>query len=124
MTEKMIYLVTSGCYSDYGVESVWTTREAADAQCVGRDDSNGYGSRVEEFYLDAPSNPEAVWWEANYRDGAITVADKAQTFDSPPPEPIVWGRPGTPYQARAYGRSPEHARKILSDHIAASRESV
>ena len=50
--KKIIYLVTSGCYSDYMVERVFSTRELAetyvDAECVSR------GAEIEEYPLDEP----------------------------------------------------------------------
>ncbi len=49
-----VYLVTSGEYSDYRVESVWSARELAEAE-VGRKNANRstYSrAEVEEYWLD------------------------------------------------------------------------
>jgi hypothetical protein len=48
---KPLYVVTSGCYSDYGVVAIFDDRALADAYVEGSDDSAGYGMRVEEFDL-------------------------------------------------------------------------
>ena len=52
MEPKKVFIVTSGCYSDYGISSVYSTREAAE-KAIGDDkDNDGYGSRIEEYVLD------------------------------------------------------------------------
>ena len=58
-----VYIVTGGCYSDYGIEAAFTTKELADRYVAlhnnGKDD-NGYGHRVEEFELDS-WDQEEIW---------------------------------------------------------------
>lgn len=43
---KMVYVVTDGSYSDYGIQAVFSTKEKAEAY------ANKYGYRIEEFPLD------------------------------------------------------------------------
>ena len=43
-----VFVVTSGCYSDYCILSVWLTRAEAEA-AAGDDDHDGYGTRVEVY---------------------------------------------------------------------------
>ena len=61
----MIYLVTSGCYSDYTVVGVFSTRAAADAYVAwrnGPDDEDDY--RVEEYGMDAVVKGETGCYRA------------------------------------------------------------
>ena len=49
---KKIYMVTSGCYSDYCINAVFSTREKAEEYIDG---GNAYSdSDIEEYDLDEP----------------------------------------------------------------------
>lgn len=51
-----VYVVTSGCYSDYHIDGVYSTREAAEKRCAAWD---GYDDpMIEEYELDDGSNIE------------------------------------------------------------------
>ena len=60
---KMIYVVTSGEYSDYHIEAVFSRRDLADTfvgeASKGRDRDSWSDAGVEEFELDIPPN---TWW--------------------------------------------------------------
>jgi hypothetical protein len=58
-TQAKVYIVTSGCYSGYGIESTWTTREKAEAALALVDDRD---KQVEEFWLDVPNSEDEPLW--------------------------------------------------------------
>ena len=51
-----IYVVTSGCYSDYHIEKVFTNKNAAEAYCREQNiccfEENEYSARIEEYQAD------------------------------------------------------------------------
>lgn len=51
-----IYVVTSGEYSDYGINAVFTSREQAELYCATHNDNSKYGYQceVEEYEADTP----------------------------------------------------------------------
>lgn len=51
---KTIYIVTSGCYSDYSIDAVFSTKEKAEAYIVSLNEpKDKYGpSQIEEYELD------------------------------------------------------------------------
>ncbi len=60
---KIVYVVTSGCYSDYMVNTVFDNKELAEEYIRqkngGDEEEDGYGYRIEEFgintgYFDLP----------------------------------------------------------------------
>lgn len=64
MTEERIaYVVTDGCYSDYRISAVFDNEEAAKAYVGDSDDRNGYGSRIERYTLNSTAPRDmAYWW--------------------------------------------------------------
>ena len=59
MKPKIIYVITQGCYSDYAIQSIWTTRAKAEAE-LKRAAGGGYDDpSIEEWYLDT-ADPEEV----------------------------------------------------------------
>lgn len=44
-----VYVVTSGCYSDYGIDKVFTDRAKAEEFCEWHTGWNGDSSRIEEY---------------------------------------------------------------------------
>src|SRR5262245_5421955 len=62
--EKKVYLVTSGSYSDYGVNAVFDSRELAEAMIRGRD-----GYSIEEFVL----NPGEQQYRAGQSLRSVTM---------------------------------------------------
>ena len=75
-----VYIVTQGCYSDYGIETAFTTKELADRYVAvhnhGKED-DGYGCRVEEIELDA-------WDQTEISRDLFEVALVAETGDEWP----------------------------------------
>ena len=64
---KTIFLVSTGCYSDYSIRSVWSTRELAEAEKERlRIERDHYEDPdVEEFYLDAPRAKDTPVWRVD-----------------------------------------------------------
>lgn len=63
------YVVTVGCYSDYTIDSVWTTKDAAQEYATRRNassDSRGDGYEVEEYPLDTGGIKANYTWEAEW----------------------------------------------------------
>jgi hypothetical protein len=76
----IIYLVTSGCYSGYGVVAALSTEEKAleyiqHEYGEENDDSNGYGARIEEFEVDEWT-PRDIYWRVRFdgRSGDLIEA--------------------------------------------------
>lgn len=53
-----IYVVTSGCYSDYRIQGVFSTRELAEKLAAHHKSNSG---DVEEYVLDKKSLPEGMF---------------------------------------------------------------
>ena len=72
-----IYLVSRGCYSDYSILSVWSTRALADAEVERVDQERGLYdpiAEVEEFWLDGGAvEPLSQWSVRVRRDGDVIV---------------------------------------------------
>jgi hypothetical protein len=123
MMSDRVFIVTSGEYSDYGIESVWTTREAAEQHA-------GTWGSVEEWLLNTTAERSELFWRAwiDPITGEVRVSDKPTEYAEIPraearknqrswgfvPPPIGW-------LAWGYGTTPEHARKSLSDALAKAK---
>ena len=64
-----VYVVTSGCYSDYGIVQVFSTKELADDFCDRYDDDY----RVEEYELDGEMPPRkekvfSIWMQLDNKE--------------------------------------------------------
>lgn len=102
---RTLYVVTSGCYSDYGVVAIFDDRDLAERYCEGSDDSGGYGMRVEEY----PLNPKAEEIRAGLkghrvlldRDGNLVRHDEDYGLD-PEPGEVDWQYAGGPDYRRVY----------------------
>lgn len=70
--EKKIYIVTSGEYSDYGIDAVFTTKEKA----VDYVEQHGTDYRIEEYDLDEEVKKETQLWriELCVEDGKFDEA--------------------------------------------------
>jgi hypothetical protein len=125
-----IYIVTSGDYSSYGINGVYSTYERA-MDHVNAMDREFYRPQVEPYELDSPFNPETAMWmvtisdrgegksEANFQesippDYRINAAWREQIRRIFGEEESLW---------RVYVRAPDkdHALKIGQDLIAAFR---
>lgn len=61
-TERIAYVVTSGCYSDYGIEAIFDN-EAAALEYIGDDtDESGYGKRIEEHTINSTLPKTIEYW--------------------------------------------------------------
>lgn len=70
---KVIWILTSGEYSDYSVHAAYNTKEEAEAARDALNAAEEYtGCEVEEIPLspDLPSFKDGFsWWSVSYRDG-------------------------------------------------------
>ncbi len=55
-----IYIVTSGCYSDYDIDAVFSTRELAQQYIGPEPQDESYGQRIEVYPLDIPIEKRTV----------------------------------------------------------------
>jgi hypothetical protein len=114
----VVYIVTTGSYSDYTISSVWDNRADADREAA-KFKGEGY---VEEYVLNSSEKPHPPLWMAKYRNGIITVPDRATAAtDAGDIATEVWksaieGKPAI--LAHAWGISPEIARKNVADAVA------
>ena len=79
--DKKIYIVTSGEYSDYGIDAVFTTKEKA----VEYVEQHGTRYNIEEYNLDEPILKENKLWliSFNLEDGRIedaTVSNRKKEY--------------------------------------------
>lgn len=85
---KMIYVVTSGSYSDYGINAVYDSRELAEAATAGKSDYE-----IEEYPLN-PGEAEhrqgrSLWHVAMHHDGSVvTTSDFGLMWANPPEDRI------------------------------------
>lgn len=63
---KIVYVVTSGEYSDYGIDAIFSEKKLSEEYI-----ENGDGTNIEEWYLDVPREG----WEETFvrmkRDGTV-----------------------------------------------------
>ena len=86
MASRKAYLVTSGCYSDYGVDAVFTSEDSALAYIEA-----GGGETVEEFDLD----PAFARLRPGHRLCRVAMMRDGSTFDADcrlTPEPLRWNK--------------------------------
>lgn len=71
-----VYIVTSGDYSDYHIEAVFSTRE----QALDYVDTKGSEYRIEEYPLDEPIEHNTGIWEVqfDYMSSAMKYAERKQ----------------------------------------------
>lgn len=124
MEAKKVYIVTSGCYSDYGICGVYSTEEAARASMgkVTRD-----GPWLEEWVLD-PEEAERSGYSAYrvlmLRDGTVESVERQSGIHGDM-DCNVWERSMAPafqgkdiqdcLDCRVAARSEEHAVKIANE---------
>lgn len=83
--DKKIYIVTSGEYSDYGIDTVFSTKEKAKAYIQ----QNGTNYNIEEYDLDEEVEKKTQLWGVVFRveDGKLLEAitrsyDKNEVVDT------------------------------------------
>ena len=82
-----LYIVTSGSYSDYSINHVFSTQTAAEAVAA-----KIYEARVEEYPLDPDMEPFKVTRVSMLRDGTATLIE--QEYSNYKREPYVDGEHG------------------------------
>ena len=77
--KKKIYIVTSGEYSDYGIDAVFTTKEKA----VDYVEQHGTGYNIEEYNLDEEEEKGTQLWHIDFyvEDGKLYEARPASCCD-------------------------------------------
>lgn len=146
-TPSKVYIVTSGYYSDYSIDAVFTDRATADIYA-------GTERHVEEFDLNTPASTARLYWPITVRGAAPhfpTLIEESPRFlndgaevpqstiriDSQPGQvgltirryldaisgdQVIEGHPTMgklfSWTGSAYGRTPAQAHKIATDSIA------
>lgn len=140
---KLIYIVTSGCYSDYSIRAVFSSREKAQAMIDDWKARKAYWvtdePSIEEWVLDEQACPEEGRRRINVvlaeNGDTIRVSDKLPDgepignivrwhwFRSPDPKMHPWikeERRGILFEGTIWARDEDHAVKIARDVRAAS----
>lgn len=120
--KRTCYAVTSGEYSDYGVDRIFELREDAEAYIA----KMGGGFDVEEFdYHPAGTGPVPhTQYSARWRewDEAAGIVESSRQTTEPPKHRGAEHYGVPPYPGRAYfyasGPDRERVRKSVSDHVA------
>jgi hypothetical protein len=128
--ERKVYLVTSGNYSDYGVDAVFSTREMAEAAVAIANARRRAAAEIqdsklwpddlydiEEKLLDVWPTSEGGAFEVWITDGgAVTYAAWTHSYEPDMPARIgndhLVGRPST---FIGYGETAEHARRSAEE---------
>lgn len=123
-----VYLVSRGCYNDYQVLSVWSTKSKARAELrrlVGPDPSRPAWSdkpRIEPYDLDRSSVPGygcfvAIWcsWWVPRPENAVTAVRASWHLGDSGVSRAVWSPSGKDVQLFGAGRTGAHAERALRD---------
>lgn len=120
----MIYVVTSGAYSDYSIDAVFSTREQADAYCLwqnGPEPGNHYGeSRVEEYELDVVPTQNTGAYQYIQNMNALVQGRYGSSYWNPDGDPnaqatvayVEWDKS---HRVTGWGPTSEHARRSAHD---------
>ena len=79
---KMVFVVTSGVYSDYGICGVYSTLEQAE-EIVGPGPQDEYGRRVEWYALDDADDAYGPWSVTIARTGEEASAYREEELPNP-----------------------------------------
>ena len=123
-----VYVVTSGTYSDYHIESVFSTELAAHEFIAAFDSAfHEKDAKVEEYELDSGSRAERLKEDgytlhsvrlARNGDGSVWPCNEWHWQEEPfVVTPAVGRAPGYLYGA-VYARDEQHALKIANEHRA------
>jgi len=123
----VVFIVTSGDYSDYGIDGVYSTRELAEA-AIKHDE---YEARIEEFFLDNGStdpNRYRVFTIHMQRDGSVsasleggcsapTIASEDWSRHNVCEKPFrdAWTTPPGAFSFCVTARDLQHAIKIVNE---------
>lgn len=113
-----VYVVTSGSYSDYGIETICSTRELAEMYC------EAVGGDIEEWHLDEYRTP----LERGLRPYAVCMDRQgnsdggAEKIDYNIPKTIkgvvqlgAWPNARADFRWRGWAKTKTHAIKIAND---------
>lgn len=119
-----VYLVTSGEYSDYGVDGAFSTREKAVAWINGEDDDY----EIEEYDIDPEIHPGRFEFCAEFQNGSLISLDNyIKHWHHPKPWPSVrraCGRIEVVFVAQNKAHARKHAPEILAQWLAEHREPL
>lgn len=71
MEAKKIYIVTSGCYSDYSIEAVFTTQDKANDYVQ----QHGTDYNIEEYELDEEVTKQVQLWRVEFNIDTKKLSD-------------------------------------------------
>ena len=124
-----VYVITRGEYSDYGIERIFNTREAAEKYCaVDRDEYDS--PMIEEWNLEDGSNIicpniyKAIWFAERYHGFSFEIkySDKPFMRDIQKDRKVKFGRisgiSGYIPIAKEIENKAEIIKKIIHDNIA------
>ena len=85
MKEKKVWIVTSGIYSDYNIEAVFSSRELAEAYLEKfKEVYPGEDVRIEEYDLDKPKEKWVLTWVTMSKEGEVLNVWKMMWSDWKP----------------------------------------
>lgn len=141
---EIVYVVTSGEYSDYGIRAIFSTRELADAyiaECNRHpreawdegetEDADehlwGYDERIEEWPLDKMVGAKGAHVVVIDEDGAVLESKFSEaTWPQSGPSRSGWTRAqmsarnyrgaGSPLRIWGFGQTEEHARRSAEQY--------
>lgn len=119
-----VYIVTSGCYSDYGIDAVLETREQAEAYCAlhQREDQDIEEWNTDDYSVKTDKPVLKKWLGYLNRDGTIKVIFEGYSFDRYFKMETVsyyWSNACKRIRfTTAKGKTEEQAKKILQDKLA------
>lgn len=124
-----VYVVTSGSYSDYGIDAIFSTKELAETYASRMDSKSSYpGHNIEEWQIDAglPRLFYGVRLARDFDRKNNMVTEEAVLSEMQPsymverPNTSVYLR-GDSWEGVAWGSSYDVARKSLWDAIAKAK---
>ena len=120
-----IYIVTSGEYSDYHINAVFSSQEQAELYCATHEDDLEYPC-VEEYAVDevtlcGSAKPMRRWTAAVSGSGTITYMDSQLTLKAGCVKVFPDRWPNSGYRVEmtmSTACSEDQARKAVFDHLA------
>ncbi len=132
MKKTIVYAVSSGTYSDYSVDAIFSTRERAQAfmhtfPVDGHNDIKEY--ELDPDYVDRVRSGQSVWRVFMLRDGTterVERLDMSTYIALNTNEPHIWKRSEAPayrgknipdcLNARVWAKNEKHAIKIVNEY--------
>lgn len=104
----IVYVVTSGTYSDFGIEAIYST-EADAIELATKLDALGEDGRYFEYKVDeiSPKSVKGAYLVVVDMEGNVTYTNYRRRNDDE--EPVVMQTPTTVFYG--YGKTEEHARR-------------